>query len=238
MYLVAKPVLAVKDLWIIGDKFVNELFHAYPALNAEVKKQNTQHPFAYDFYNVRCFTSSPVSTTKSVPARLLNCLLKALNENNNLPRFVIVVPDWNLLQFMQHNGFGIMEMTAALVRWMVTNMLWAVGSKKEQLRMVKPGALISGEPKIIWVKMIKRLRGYSKLLAVCNKFNQVMEKVLAAKKSQYLIDLSPAINDSDLFTSANELNGDGRVTFWKELDNCLQLFDDHELPLMPSRHPK
>ena len=179
-------MVAVKDLWIIGDDYINEIYHAFPALNAEAKKskaegKDAKPPYCFSFYNVHCFTSNPASTTTtaSVPARLVNCLIKALNKNNYLPCFVIVIPDWDLLKFFNHTSFRITEITSTVTRWMMTKMQRAIDTKRDAFVKVKTGSVSPREPKIIWVKMIKRLRGYSKILAVRNKFNHAIEKLLA-----------------------------------------------------------
>ena len=54
-------------------------------------------PYVYDYFNIRCFPSKPASTNASIPARLVNCLIKATNEIEKLPRIIVVIPDWNIL---------------------------------------------------------------------------------------------------------------------------------------------
>ena len=93
-----KKVKEVSDLWFIGDDFVNETYHALPDMMKEAKMSNKDGPYIYKMYNVHCFTSKPGSLTRSVPVCMVNCLIKVLNESFNLPCFVIMVPDWDILQ--------------------------------------------------------------------------------------------------------------------------------------------
>ena len=88
----ADKVKPFKDLWFIGDNFVNQNFHALPALKTQAQMKHRQIPYVYDEYAVRSFTSNPtsVSSTRSTPAKLVNCVIKALNENHKILRFIIV----------------------------------------------------------------------------------------------------------------------------------------------------
>ena len=222
----------------MGDKFVNEVYHALPSLNAEARKTNENPPYMYDFYNVRCFTSNPASLTTSVAAWLVNCLIKALNENDVLPRIIMVIPDWDFLQSLEQVSFGILVVADAAITWMIDNMVKAVELKKDLLFQEKTGALMPGEPKFVWLKMIKRLRGYNKVLAVRNKFNWALEHALTKKKYHYIIDANGCITDSELFTYSNELKGAGRIAFWKEVDQCISMFDDKQLTCIPEANPE
>ena len=66
---IAGEVKAFKDLWIIGDQFVNEVFHALQELQQSAKINKKRGPFIYDEFNVRCFTSNPLSPVKNVAVR-------------------------------------------------------------------------------------------------------------------------------------------------------------------------
>ena len=69
------------------------------------------------------------------------------------------------------------------------------------------------------------------------RFNHILEELLSNKKQHYIIDLDSKINDVSLFTQFNELNDDGIVAFWQEIDDCIRLFDDHQLSLTPAQDP-
>ena len=59
LFMFAGTILANNDAWIIGDNFVNEIFHCYPDWNLECHANNLQQPYLYDYYNVKCYTASP-----------------------------------------------------------------------------------------------------------------------------------------------------------------------------------
>ena len=121
---------ALKDLLVTGDIFVHEIHHALPAMNTTVKMKKIDAPYIYDQYNIRCFTSNLLSNTHSVPARLVNCLIKALNEDDKIPRIITIIPDWNLLQYINFYSFGIQKIIGKVLKWMIKNIDNAVEGKK------------------------------------------------------------------------------------------------------------
>ena len=180
-----------------------------------------------------------MSNERSVPARIVNCLIKALNEDKcvRLPRFVVVVPDWDLLRYFNHNTYGIEEVVYEAINWMTKEMKKAIEDKREQLMKIKPGAVIATEPKVVWIKMLQRAMNYDKVLTVRAKYNATLEALLSEKSGHYIIDINPILRDPVYFTRNNELSEDGKVLFWKEVDECIRLFDKRKLKLMPRKDP-
>ena len=220
-YIIAgsKPVTAFKDVWVIRDCFVNETYHALPALHIKTKDEKSVGLYLYEQYNMKCFTSKPTSNTTSVPAQLVNCVIKATNELEKLPRIILLILDWDILRYFEHTSFGVMEITKKVVKWMVNTIKKAIEAKRDRLQKLHLGAMVANEPKIIWVKMINRLAAYDKVLTVRRKFNMALENVLAKCSNQYLKDLHPAMNNANLFTAPNYLNGDGCAVYWQELND-------------------
>ena len=177
---------AQKDLWILGDTFVNDNFHALPALNRQTKIDTKAALFIYQQFNVRCFNANPTSQVKTTTARIANCLIKALNDknvddkegnklveqsfNHFLPRIIVVVPDWDIIKFLDHDDYSVDEVFGNAIRWMIDAMIEAVDDKKRQMKLLRPGSLMPGEPKFIWVKVIRRLGAYDKAMSVRNRF--------------------------------------------------------------------
>ena len=95
--LAAGVVMAIKDTWFVGDQFINDTFHAFPAMYNESKLAKTRKPYLYDYYNVKCFSTNLLSTVRNILAHLVNALIKALNNNDKIPRFIIVVPDSDII---------------------------------------------------------------------------------------------------------------------------------------------
>ena len=174
-------MLAVNDLWLVGDDFLNENYYKLPQIKNDNYLACERLPYMYDFYNLSCFTPNPQSLTSNVMVRLVNCYIKALNDSNKLPRIVLIIPDGDLLNYLyqQNKEFGISDISFDILSWITKQMVRATDAKKDDLKRKKPGSVIPTEPKFIWVKMLNRVNGRSDFLALRSKFNDVLEKVLA-----------------------------------------------------------
>ena len=54
-------------------------------------------PYLYEFYNVFGFTQLASSGVRSVLARVINSLIEGLNERPQLPRYVVVMLDKDVI---------------------------------------------------------------------------------------------------------------------------------------------
>ena len=170
-----------------------------------------------------------------MPARFVNCLIKAVNDATKLPHFVVVVPDLDLLEYLNHYSYGVEEVGDMLVTWVITKMKEAVNDKKDQLFKIKPGAIRNTELKFVWVKMLKRMRSSDKIFTVCSKYNDMLEKQLANHKQHYVIDPNPKLHRYVFYSKINILNEDGKSAFWRELDGCIKMFENEGLWLKPRK---
>ena len=119
-------VVPISDIWFIGDSFVNDYYHALPMMVTQARKDKSDPPDIYKQYTVKCFTSSPSTKMESVPARIVNSIVKALNDTHKLPRFIIIIPDWDLLRYFDHSTYGVEAVTHCVVGWMISNIIKAI----------------------------------------------------------------------------------------------------------------
>ena len=101
----------------------------------------------------------------------------------------------------------------------------------------KPGAVYNNDPRIIFVKMIKRVAYYNKghfMERICSmrgKFNTILEEETAAAKYHILSILS--CNTEDCFDPQGKLSFKGKQKYWLELDDLLERFDKKKIDLLP-----
>ena len=232
-------VIALSDLWLIGDQFVNDNYHAMSTMPSIAKMDKWDPPYVYDYYNISCFTSNPLSTVESTIAKIVNCLIKAIMNKKcyRLPRFIVIIPDWDLLKYINHNTYGIEVIFTRVLNWMMTMMVRAVDAKRDMLFNIKPGSVTSMEPKYVWMKMLQRMPSSNKVLMVRSKFNNVLKTLLADHTNHYVIDINPILRGQEYFTMQNTLNEEGKLLYWKELDECIRLYDKRKLTLRPRKNP-
>ena len=161
-----------------------------------------------------------------------------MNDQDSLPRFILVVPDWDLLKYFGAKAcrFGISDISFKILKWMANNIDRVIECRKEDLSRIKPGVISPAEPKIIWVKMINRVEVTARVLAVRNKFNQAMADMVADRKSHFILDPNSVVEDSSLISAIHgTLNAEGHIRYWKKIDELIEKFDYKEVSLKPDR---
>ena len=97
--LLTGKVFTLKDAWVIGDEFLKEIFDTLTALRNKAHEQGHTKPYIYDFYNVNCIWTNPLSTyPRNMMAYILNCFIAAITEKDKdkekpLSKLVLVITD-------------------------------------------------------------------------------------------------------------------------------------------------
>ena len=152
-------IKAVQDVLIIGDSLVDSIYHSYSKLKREAemaKPSPCRGPYVLDYYNVSCKVMGSINGITSTAARIQNCLIHLLNHCKTLPRFIIVIPDNDILKHCTVDIFdyGAKLVCEEIVAWMVNELDRAVESRKEDMKRLKKGSVLAAEPKFIYAKMI------------------------------------------------------------------------------------
>ena len=234
-------MVAWKDIWFIGDRFINEIYHTLQWLEREAKINKKEAPYVYEFYNITCLSVDETSSgIKSIMTRLVNAYIHGLNTTTQLPRFVLIIPDADILKYIGNFEFGVSIMSGSAINWIANQIDRATECRKDDLIRCKPGAVCANEPKFVWVKMFNRTNGSGKdeMLKVRSKYNNALEEMLINKKGHFIIDITDKMSDTAYYTVRNELNSDGRIRFWKEVDNKIKDFDHHKISLKPIPVPE
>ena len=221
-------IAAQRDLWIHGDKFVNDVFHALQAMKSAAKDAQKPVPYVYDYYNITCITECNLSGSENLLVKLVNAVIKTLNANQlHIPRIITIIPDLDILCFINHFAFGVSQIIGQCLTWLVCNIKQAIDAKKDDLRHRKPGALHSSEPKIIWMKIFQCPGvNYAHLNTVRHKFNCILEDILSTRKNHFIMEVSAKISDpANFFPGTSKLNDYGMELFWLETDRILESFD-------------
>ena len=163
--------------------------------------------------------------------RIYNALIKAFNDFQKMPRFILIVANEDLLNHVKGYHAGISKPSTIALEWMVKFIEQAMDTKKELLIKAKPGVVTAFEPKVVWVKAIN----YAELKSIY-KLNRCLEEVLSKQDNSYVLDVNAALKDGAFYTLDGHLNGAGKVKFWKEIDYQIELFEARRLSLKPILH--
>ena len=181
--------------------------------------------------------ANPLSQVRQVPARLLNCMVKVLNEcKDKLPQLIIMILDSDLVRYIQKESAECDEAYDKILYWLVKNIEKSLDAKKDDLYRKRKGAIAGGEPKIIWVAMLNHMGYFDRASIKYQVFNKAVLRSIADRKHHYYLDITVDLEDSGYFTKHNNLTGDGRVKFWKSVDQKIKDFDYKHISLKPNKN--
>ena len=235
--IISGYVAAQRDLWILGDKFINDIFQALPDLHNSLREAKHPIPYMYDYYSITYLTEhQPTYNNNNTLARIVNTLAKGLNEQPRVPRFILVIPDIDILRFINHFGFGVSQIIGKCLNCLIKNIDIIIESCKDDLRCRKPGALHSSEPKLVWMKIFEQPNmKENQFCHVQEKFNNILENILSTKKNHYIMDISLHISfPANFFPRSSILNTRGKDVFWLETDRMLEEFDYNKNLMIPT----
>ena len=149
----AEDVAARADFWIVGDEAVRASISTRQAMKSECGFDNKLLPYIYEYYNVNCYFESPLGKTKSVAARILNSVIQGMNAWAHLPRYILVIPDVDILNYACKYDY-LMNDTEVdfeeIMSWLVRQIKRSIKIRLDDLHRKHPGAILkSVEPRII-----------------------------------------------------------------------------------------
>ena len=112
-------------------------------------------PYVFKQFNVLPYYNTKSSALYGL-ARQLNPLIEALNERPKLPKYILLVPDRDIINETKAYGFGASYVLGSAVYFLIRQMEMLLSRRKVDLQDKKPGAIASQDTKFIWVRMLKR----------------------------------------------------------------------------------
>ena len=128
-----------------------------PLHNTDTRHLQTQRPkpFMHAYYNVRFFHPKRWNSNDSALARIYNGLAEELNEYPHLPKYILIIPDKDIVSDTKVFDYGISSTFEELVEWLLTNIAEDLEKRKKNLHKTRPGALTqASEPCLVWVQML------------------------------------------------------------------------------------
>ena len=224
----------------MGDDFLHKIFKTFIDMKADASDGKRTMPYIYDYYHLSYFMENPLSSQRNTMANIYNSLICTLNmktdltKNYQLPRFIIVIPEADILKHINYFSYGISTIIGKCLNWIITEMERVVDARKDELRRKNPGAVAPNEPKIIWVAMMNRPHiSYNDMMSVCTKYNKILRDLLAIERNHYFLDFSNKMQQPANFLPSNRITARGKEMFWNELDLNIERFDCYKIKLHP-----
>ena len=77
-------------------------------MRAKAVAASRDQPYLYQYYNIFGYYLSPLNTTVRVGiARILNAFIEGLNDRDILPKYVIIIPDKDIIAASAPSVFNI-----------------------------------------------------------------------------------------------------------------------------------
>ena len=128
-------IKAQRNLWFVGDAFLNEIFDEFTMMRDRAVADKKPIPYLFDHYNVDRFTPGQIQRMCTSPmARILNCLIEPINNLHMLLRFIVIIPDWDIVKVINYQDYGVSRIIGACIEWLVREVDRAVTAKKEVLK--------------------------------------------------------------------------------------------------------
>ena len=140
----------------MGDDFFRAVFNTLIEMRNEAIVNNHDVPYLHSFYNVHSFSTHPSSGNHRTICRVINALIQALNTCERLPRFLVVIIDKDIIEDVGIFDFGATNEIAKNLEWLMCQMKMYINRKHTELMGKCPGAVYTSDPKVIFVRMIRR----------------------------------------------------------------------------------
>ena len=170
-------------------------------------------------------------------AQIYNALVSALNDDDNvhLPRYLIIVLDYDLIQAANVYDFGVVEVFEDLLKWLLINLSSTVELRKKELIKKRPGAVSTTmEPRLVWVTMLHHPHNTTlkKIFALTHKFNSSLENIISKDKRSHILKVHIEGNETN-FKQNGDLTEIGQEKYWRAIDAQMADFDHGITDLVP-----
>ena len=207
-------VPALKQIWILGDNFVDGTFDQY-VKNIHRKKEL----YMKENFDITAFkTNEYDSHIRSMLGRIRNELTKAVNKSSNLPTIILFVLDDDIVRMTDiKSTTNASDYFSPVMNWLINEVQKIIAARKDQL---PNKALNPQEPRIYWVEAPQHKNFENNLFR--RKFNSSLQNVVDLQKDMRMMRLKKVwdYDDSSLFRNEH-FTSDGLVKYWEAIDSSL-----------------
>ena len=203
-------------------------------MKSEAHIQKERVPYCYEFYNISAYFQTSLNTAPAI-VRIYNSLIEALNENIFLPKYVIIIPDADIIEFITTKTFGARDEIEEHLFWLMKQILNALITRREDLKQKNPGAVTADLCRVIWMKMLTRPitqdENLKKMWKLRPKFNDTLDNLLSVKKYMHMVNV-PNMEEVKFFDQRGALTPLGKRNFWRNFNDEFRRIDfgitDHQ----------
>ena len=178
--------------------------------------------------------------TKFPQARMINVLINYLNENTLIPRYILLIPDMEMIGPMELNDWGLSSCICECLQWMMRNIAKLIERRRSDILSKRPGAIYSiTDPKIVWVVALNRptrlaTNRRKPVFTQVKTFNDILQNVIRRRTEDFYLELT-TVTDLGHFDCTGSLTKAGKILYWRELNQMLKKFEKREISLRPKK---
>ena len=86
-------------------------------MKSDATIQRKDRPYLYQHYSVLPYYQTSSGNAQGTMHKLVNSLIEALNENNKLPEYILLIPDRDLVLQIVNFVPGIVFIMEQMMRW-------------------------------------------------------------------------------------------------------------------------
>ena len=161
-------------------------------------------------------------------ARLQNAFIAALNKYAHMPKYIIVVPDKDILESIEIYDNGIKKAIFDNLHWLLIQFGHNLITRREDLRAKNTGATPPFFTKVIWVQMLARPISEDPKLAriwkLHRKFNDVLDNLCEIEEYMHVLPIRE-MEEFKFFDERDNLTPAGEKHYWLHLNDQIKAFE-------------
>ena len=230
-FLIAATIEALRDIWLVGDHFLNDAFPSLQRLKSTATMLKKPPPYICEQFNVSIHTMKKHLVRPILP-RILNTVIEGMNKTTKLPSFIVLVLDKDLIEQLGTFEYGMKQMLEDGLKWLMKHIRRSIDIRIDDIMQKRPGAILF-TPRVVWIKMINRpftsnhpddLR--VKTMSWRKKFNDIIDQILSSQEKTHILQIASVMEyPHKNYDRLGNLSYEGKVQFWKELDHYLKKLD-------------
>ena len=156
-------------------------------------------------------------------SRFRNGFTGAIRDQVTLPKYLVVVPDNNIISYLKNKKIKSFKGTERVMKWLMTQMDRLITTQKERLPVK---AKRPNEPTIIWISPPTHKNFKDNELR--EQFQNVLEQCCSHHNNTYTVKLIKDWSDDDelLFNRTDKkFTAAGYKTYWNAVDKAVKYVD-------------
>ena len=208
----AEDIAAYDMVWLVGDNFMAKSFcnHFKKIGDYHMKTHFDAYPHCSSKYS---------SSDTNMLNRIKNSFANTVGAHGKLPKFVVIILDMDLFDFLQFEGQGVVTLLGGWIEWLVLQFEQFI---QDCLALLPQRCIKDGYPQWYWVALPHHHKFHD------NKFRTNMvhsiESVCKLHTSVRVVRMKEAweYDNDDLVDENGMITNYGLTKYWRSIDLAFQ----------------